>query len=161
MAGIVGSFGGPYYQMGGPLSAAIPPIVIPPSQLVNWKTIGGGAGGATAGDYISLGRLGAQYQVTALKTLVAPGFLMYSGTSASDTLEIGYADTALVAAVTATAPTNPMSLFAGSASSSNAGFRPATGTNWYPVPIIIPAGKYVYYRSAAGVTAVTIAFTEV
>lgn len=137
-------------QIGGPIgSTAQPGAVIPFVSASSVFVIGGGVGASTNGNYISLGYRGAQYQVTAGKTFQAFGFYLHSdAATGAQTFEIGYADTALIAVDTATAPTTPVSVWGPGTSVTN-GMRLTTLTNWYSLPFRIPASKYAYFRVGA------------
>lgn len=151
-------------QIGGAHTSA-PGGIIPITDLVNWKTMGVGVGSTTAANYLALGHLGAQYQITNGLTAVAPGFFLYNS-AAGDIIDIGYADTALAAVDTNTAPTNPKSLWTPSNTVAQGGFRATATTNapvWYPIPLKFPSQKYPYIRvNAAGSSvAMTIIFKEI
>ncbi len=151
MPGILGSINGAFAGFGTRNSSNFSNS-IPISDLANWKTIGGGVTSATSGNYISLGRGGAQYQISSGKTLIAPGFYCVSDAATGDFIELGYADTALAGHNTATAPTSPIALWTPTSTVSN-GFRVEGGTVaqmfWVPIPVVMPAQKYPYFRANA------------
>lgn len=156
MASILGTVGAPFAQIGGALDQAIAGLNIPLTDLANWITVGGAVASSTGNNYVSLGKSDQQYQVTAGKTFVAPGFFYYS--NPVDTIFIGYANTALVAVDTATPPTTPISLFGPSTNVAVGNLRvnTASKTTWVPIPIIVPASKYMFFRCGGTASGISI-----